>query len=128
MNGPRVRFWRCAFVGYAVALAIGTHWPRIDLGSAAGMPDPDKIAHFVAFAGLAFLLWRTQWVPDPRLWAALLLGWPVLDEVTQALPILGRSTSWQDVLAGQLGVIVVVAWRGLSERMTALLQQRVQRT
>ena len=64
----------------------------------AAPPDPDKLAHFLAFAGLAFLLWRTRWISGAWPFAAVLLGWTVLDEASQALPVLERSTSWQEPL------------------------------
>jgi hypothetical protein len=112
MNVPSVRAWRCLLVIYVLVLTAGTHWPRLQLGSAAGTPDPDKLAHFVAFGGLAFLLWRTEWVSSPLRWLALMLAWTMLDEASQALPILERSTDWRDILAGQMGVMAVAGWRG----------------
>jgi hypothetical protein len=67
--------------------------------------------HLLAFGGAAALLWCTGWIRRPGTWLAIMLGWTLLDEATQAIPALGRSTSAYDVLAGQLGVAMVVAWR-----------------
>ena len=43
-------------------MTVGTHWPRLQLGTEE-LPAPDKLIHLIAFAGLAFLLWRSGWVP-----------------------------------------------------------------
>ena len=86
---------------YAGVAVAGTHWPRLQIG------DPnhpvDKMLHFVAFGGLAFFLSRGRYFRST--WALLLFAcaWIVLDEVTQALPGLGRSFSVEDMLAGWLG-------------------------
>ncbi|MHC4347619.1 MAG: hypothetical protein ACYS15_03625 [Planctomycetota bacterium] len=103
------RPWRVAFAVYALALAVATHWPALALGTEQ-QPAPDKLLHMLFFAGLAILLWRTRWVKSPGLVVLLLLIWAALDELTQGIPILNRMYSWQDMLAGQLGVILVGAW------------------
>ena len=41
---------------------------------------------------------------------AVALAWPVVDEVTQAIPVLGRTTSGLDILASELGVVTALAW------------------
>lgn len=104
--------WRAVFVFYALALTTATHWPALDIGRIAGggFESPDKILHMLAFAGLLVLLWRTRWVPRAWQAAALVLAWTVIDEVTQALPVLKRTFSVQDLAAGQIGVVVTLAW------------------
>ncbi|MEE8459934.1 MAG: hypothetical protein V3S08_08670 [Phycisphaerales bacterium] len=106
------RPWRAVFVAYALLLTTATHWPALDIGRVAGggFKSPDKIIHTLAFAGLLVLLWRTRWVP--RIWQAgvIVLAWTVLDEVTQALPVLHRTFSMQDLVASQIGVVVTLAW------------------
>ncbi len=109
-NAAAQRRWRLLFLLYALALTIGTHWPRLELGSEKN-PAPDKLLHLCAFAGLAVLLWRTGWIRSTLLFAALALSWAALDEVTQGFPGLGRETSWQDLLASSLGVVIAVALR-----------------
>jgi multisubunit Na+/H+ antiporter MnhC subunit/VanZ family protein len=104
------RPWRVLFVVYAIALFTGTHWPRLDL-DVGDLPAPDKILHMVGFAGLAFLLWRTQWITRTWLLLLVLLVWALLDEVTQAIPILGRTFSMLDVVGGWLGIVTVLIWR-----------------
>lgn len=103
------RLWRLAFALYAGALTIGTHWPRLELG-VGDVPAPDKIIHFIAFGGLAFLLWMTGLIT--RTWLVLLVAaiWVFLDEVTQAIPILGRRFSGWDVTAGLLGTACFATW------------------
>jgi len=104
--------WRAAFVVYALVLTTATHWPALDLGRIAGggFESPDKILHPLAFAGLLVLLWRTRWVPHVWQAAVLVLAWTVIDELTQALPVLKRTFSVQDLVASQIGVVVAVMW------------------
>ena len=93
----------------ALAVTVATHWPSLEVGRDT-FPAPDKIVHMLTFGGLCVLLWRTRWIA--RLWHAglIMLAWTVLDELTQALPVLDRSFSAQDMAAGQLGVVVALAW------------------
>jgi VanZ family protein len=92
---------------YAGALSVGTHWPRLELGDPTR--PPDKMLHFVAFGGLAFFLWQARYVR--RVTTLLLIGvaWTALDEITQALPVLQRSFSFEDVVASACGVLAVSA-------------------
>ncbi len=101
--------WRLVFVVYALALTLATHWPSLDLGTEA-QPAPDKILHMLAFGGFALLLWRTRWLGAAWMVCFVALVWAALDEVTQALPILQRSFSWQDMFASGLGVLLAIAW------------------
>ncbi len=103
------RPWRLAFVAYAVVLFTATHWPELELGTEE-RPAPDKILHLLAFGWLAIMLAQTRWLRRPWQVIAVVLAWAALDEVTQAIPILGRTFSWQDMLAGQFGVLLVAAW------------------
>jgi hypothetical protein len=96
------RPWRWAFVSYAFALTVATHWPRLKLPPEA---PSDKSIHLFAFAGLTFLLWHTQWLRGR--WVVMLLAaaWACIDEVSQALPGLGRTVSIDDAKANLLGVL-----------------------
>jgi hypothetical protein len=98
-----------AFVLYALALTVATHWPALALGDET-QPAPDKLLHMLAFGGFALLLWRTRWVRSPWLLVGLVLIWAAADELTQGIPVLRRWVTWQDMVAGQLGVILVGAW------------------
>ncbi len=104
------RPWRIAFVLYASALTVATHWPHLDLTGPTGPEAPDKLLHLFAFGGLAFLLIQTRWLG--RIWMAgiVTVMWTLLDEITQSLPVLERQTSLIDILAGQLGVVLVIVW------------------
>ena len=58
------RPWRILFVAYAIGLTVATHWP--DFRLAPEVPATDKSLHMLAFAGLAWLLWRTRWIRTRR--------------------------------------------------------------
>lgn len=102
------RSWRRASLAYAVVLTAGTHWPNLRFG--AEMPASDKTVHLLAFAGLTVLVARTGWVSSP--WrAGLVVGlWSILDELTQALPGLGRDVGPPDMVANLLGCLLAAAW------------------
>lgn len=98
-----------AFVLYALTLTVATHWPALDLGTES-YSAPDKVLHMIALGGLVVLLQRTRWLTAT--WQAVLVGlvWAAVDELTQAIPILGRHASAGDMLAGQLGILLVGSW------------------
>ena len=90
---------------YWAALATGTHWPSYG----SGPPRyHDKTAHFVGYAGLAFLLsfvWATRRRWEPRgmlLVLATTMTYGMLDELSQ-IPIPGRSGEFRDWVADLLG-------------------------
>ncbi|MCA9291876.1 MAG: hypothetical protein KDA25_12160 [Phycisphaerales bacterium] len=97
------RPWRVAFVVYALAMTTGTHWPRLQLGT-EDSPAPDKMIHYLAFAGLTVLLWGTRWV-GLRSAVLIVMVWAAIDEVSQGIPALHRDISWADVTASELGII-----------------------
>lgn len=98
---------RAVFGVYAGALAAGTHWPRLELGDPAR--PPDKMLHFIAFAGLAVMLWEARLVRRHATLLAVGLLWIWLDEWTQRLPGLGRVFSYEDIAAGALGFLAATA-------------------
>ncbi len=100
---------RVVFVLYALALTTATHWPALKIGTET-FPAPDKIIHMIAFGGLLVMLWRTRWVP--RIWQAglIVLVWALVDELSQSIEVLQRTFTLQDMVAGQLGVVVTLAW------------------
>ena len=103
-----VRPWRIAFILYALALTVGTHWPKLAL--APEVPASDKTIHLLAFAGLTYLLSRTRWLGAYLGVVALALAWSILDEISQGIPILNRHVAWEDTTANLLGVLIVAAW------------------
>lgn len=96
-----------AVLVYWAAMTLGTHLPG---PAAPDVPYSDKSLHFMAYAGLGFLLawaWATR---RPFLWGgpvfALLVaaGWGGLDEITQAL-IPGRDADVVDWLYDTAGTL-----------------------
>lgn len=102
-------WWRVAFVLYALLLVTMTHWPGLDIGR-PGEPPPDKFVHMYAFGLLAGFLWMTGWVRTPGRLLVIGLSWAALDEWTQSLPVLRRTSSWTDMAASMGGVVVAWSW------------------
>jgi VanZ family protein len=104
---------RVVTAGYAIALVVATHLPRLDVSFDLATPvPPDKFLHFAAYGMLGFLAglvavgtrfnWR-RWFPYA--WAAIAL-FALLDEATQ--PFFGRAAEpldWvADVVGGAVGL------------------------
>jgi VanZ family protein len=78
--------------------------------SSQGIPHADKLAHAVAFAGLAFLA-VMAW---PHRWRAVALGlfaFGAAIEVMQGVFTASRQASWLDLLADAVGIAVGL-WLG----------------
>lgn len=98
--------WRWLLAAYWVAMLIGTHMPP--RFKAVGEEFHDKVLHFLAFAGLAWLVamaWQTSTgVLNRRhlrfIWVAVMI-YAMLDELTQ--PPFDRDCSIWDYLADALG-------------------------
>ncbi|MCA9296493.1 MAG: VanZ family protein [Phycisphaerales bacterium] len=101
------RPWRIAFILYAIALTLATHWPKLTLPPTG---PSDKTTHLISFGMLTFLLWRTGWVRSRILTVIIALSWSQLDELSQSFEILGRDVTWLDALANALGVLLVGTW------------------
>ena len=114
------RTWRTAFVCFAGAVFIATHWPRLTVPGPGGT---DLVAHLVVFSAWTVLLGLTGWC-GPRfsvrgvgLGVLIALAYAGVDEGLQAVPILGRTCSWSDYGANALGValasagLLVVGWK-----------------
>ncbi len=102
------RIWRVVFVIYTLALVTGTHWPRLQLGTEAA-PAPDKLIHLVAFGGFAALLWGARFFASTWIALFVAIGYTIIDELTQAIPGLGRSISGLDLTASLFGVVLTFA-------------------
>jgi VanZ family protein len=102
-----IRNIRIAATLYVLLILVGTHWPRLDLGS--GISPADKLMHFIGFGLIVIAFWLAQWFT--RWWTLLIAGslFAILDEVSQATLSYGRVFSVADVVAGLLGVVVAVA-------------------
>ena len=92
---------------YLLVLIVMTHWPKLQIVT-DGQPI-DKLMHFIGFGLAACAVHVAQWCV--RWWVLLLVmfGFTFLDEVTQATLSIGRVYSFADIVAGWLGVLVVVA-------------------
>lgn len=100
------RLWQLLLGVYLVALVLGTHTPP--MFQAVTEEVSDKVLHFFAYAGLAWLLamaWQTSTGHLNRrhlrwAWLAIVL-FAMIDEVTQ--PPFHRDASVWDLLADALG-------------------------
>jgi len=103
-----MRLASIVLLAYWALIFVGTHLPS------ARMPHlhaSDKFYHFVAFAGLSFLLcWaipssRVSWGKILILAAFITISYAVLDELTQQF-IPGRTCDIWDVAADSVGVLI----------------------
>lgn len=95
-------------LAYWVLIFVGTHLPSARMPS---LRASDKVCHFVAFAGLSFLLcWaipssRVSWGKILVLAASIAIVYATLDEWTQQF-IPGRTCDIWDVAADSVGVVL----------------------
>ena len=103
-----MRFASVVLLAYWALIFVGTHLPSARMPS---LHASDKFYHFVAFAGLSFLLcWaipssRVSWGKILVLAASIALTYAVLDELTQQF-IPGRTCDIWDVAADSVGVLL----------------------
>ena len=92
---------------YLLVLIVATHWPKLRI--VAGDAPIDKLMHFAGFGLAAVAVYLAQWCV--RWWVLLvvMLAFTLLDEITQSTLSYGRVFSFADIVAGWLGVVVVVA-------------------
>jgi len=96
---------------YWVALFIGTHVPKLPRVTPR-LPHFDKLLHFSAYAGLAFLLaavFTMRRSMSTGRYVAIFIGLAVyaaLDELIQSIPGLGRQADPLDWVADVCGVTV----------------------
>lgn len=104
-----IRLGVAALALYWVAIFVGTHLPKLP---AAARGVNDKVAHFSAFFGLAWLLcyctnggnaWRRFGMV-----IALCLAYAGIDELSQTL-VRGRTADPLDFLADAAGTFAAVA-------------------
>lgn len=115
-----------ALIVYWSALTLGTHLPGDSIGE---VKYNDKLIHFLAFAGLAFLAnwaWaaRRMWLPwKPAVVVGLVCLYAAVDELTQQL-IPGRTGQWGDWLADTLGALAGTCAFVVLERLSRPLADR----
>jgi VanZ family protein len=108
--------FRVLLAGYWLLLAAGSHWPGLELfpeSKSELIFQPDKGLHFVAFAGLTWLLIRAKIAGRSAGSARTLLAagftalsYAGLDELTQQWA--QRQVAFSDFLASAIGVLTVV--------------------
>lgn len=102
---------------YWLSLFLVTHLPRLRIPG--DIPQSDKLAHFAAYALLAFLLWRFAETYSRPLSASfapralvILAAYAALDEWLQAR--VGRSADpldWAADAAGAAATLAILEWR-----------------
>ena len=106
---PKLRATRVAFVIYALTLVTLTHWPRLELPTDI-IERPDLVAHLGAFGLFTLLLIAASFFGPSLsrrniLRSALIAAiYAPVDELTQSLPGVNRTTSALDLLANLTGV------------------------
>jgi VanZ family protein len=115
--------WRVALPVYALVLAVATHWPRLVIEGPVARSD--LYIHVAAFfvlgglLGMAALFGRAA---SPRNLAFAWfvgVGFAGLDELTQAIPAIGRTAGWDDFLADIAGVTLGLFAAGAVARLAA---------
>ena len=111
---------RVAFAAYAVVLVTATHWPQLRIEGP--VPRSDLYIHIAAFGLWTLLLIATQllgpWRSRRAVTRAVGVGLLVAaDELTQAIPALGRTVALDDYLANAAGVLLA----GLAVMIVAAL-------
>ncbi|MCC6680538.1 MAG: murein biosynthesis integral membrane protein MurJ [Phycisphaeraceae bacterium] len=102
---PRMRRWLLGV--YWLALAVSTHWPKLQI--VCPLPDVpiDKLLHAAAFGLLAALLIAAMGRRLYPLAVLIALAYAPLDEITQTL--VQRTLDWGDTVAGLCGIILFAA-------------------
>lgn len=118
-NAKWLRRWSgVALLAYLTALVTGTHLPHPE--DLIPIEGNDKLLHFGAYFGLAFLMATRQQTQRPVTRRALLVIWSlaaftgVVDELTQLLPGINRHCEFADWLADIAGAACgLLIWLGL---------------
>lgn len=123
---------RTLLILYWIVLFTATHVP---LKKGTIPQGTDVPLHFIAYAGLAFIL--TWWLSlkwDRLTFKRLLLIvagvslFGIVDELLQGIPVLQREPSVKDWTADTLGAILGVALFLIVSRPLEVLKQRLQQT
>lgn len=105
------RLCRFGFLAYAIILFVATHKPGVQVNVVPGI-RLDLFTHMAAFGIWTILLGLTGWLPDFRratglaVLMAVGVGYAVIDESSQALPIFDRVFDPADMLANALGAAI----------------------
>lgn len=117
------RIWPIILVVYVCTLATATHWPKLRIEGP--VPRSDLYLHLIAFGTLGGLVTLSAlFAPHAsrrnlvQSWLAALL-YAAVDESTQAIPGLGRTSAWDDYLANATGITLGVATAAILLKLTA---------
>jgi VanZ family protein len=107
---PHARWFKAAFIIWALAVFTGTHWPQLKVPEV--VTRTDLVLHMGAFAPWTILLslcafFGPRWsLANIGTSAIVALAYAALDESTQAVPILGRTAGLDDFGADCAGVLL----------------------
>ena len=110
MNFPSRRARRWALALGALATSTMTHWPGLAVQEVGPIERADLIAHVVFFFTLGSLAHGAELFGPVGSRRNTLLTWlcslayAAIDEGTQAIPALKRTTAWDDLLANSAGL------------------------
>lgn len=96
------------FAIFAIALALGTHWPGVRIEGS--MPRSDLLVHVAAFGAWTSFLMACRFFGPMLSWRNILwssgiaLIYAAVDESTQGIPALRRTVAIEDFLASATGV------------------------
>lgn len=99
---------RVAFVCFALATTLGTHWPGLKV--TGGIPRADLLVHVAVFGVWTLLLVLCRFfgaalsVRNVLYSAGVAVAYALLDELTQLLPGLNRHAAPEDFLADVIGI------------------------
>ena len=118
LDAKWLRRWSgVALLVYLTALVTGTHLPHPE--KLIPIESNDKLLHFGAYFGLAFLMATRLQSLRPVTWRAMLVIWSlavftgIVDELTQMLPGINRHCEFNDWLADIAGAACgLLLWRG----------------
>ena len=111
---PGAPFWGWALAIYWTALMVATHWPGAQVNVVPGL-RLDLLIHIGAYAGLAGLMafagFGARWPPGRAvlLITGLTAALALLDEATQAIPIVRRTFDPDDLIADFAGAVLGAA-------------------
>ena len=112
---------------YLTALITGTHLPHPE--ELISLPSNDKLLHFGAYFGLAFLMATRLQTLRPVTWRALFVigclaaTTGAVDELTQMLPGINRHCEFADWLADIAGTACgLTVWFGLRRMLARVVQ------
>ncbi len=103
--GARGTLWWRALAWMALATVFtATHWPNLQLD--LPMRGSDKVLHAVAFMMLTLVWWPTGFIRSVPLFALAAASWSILDEATQALPLVHRHAGVEDAVSNLCGIVI----------------------